>query len=226
MGMILIVEDDDALLATLKYNLEREGHHVVAVRDGESALAAARSQQLDLVILDLVLPGMHGLDVCRQLRQEGSVPIIMLSALADEVDRVVGLELGADDYVTKPFGTKEFVARVQALLRRADMPPTSPRDALVSGDLRIERGSRRAYVGGRQLALKPKEYELLAYLMEHRGRMLTRRQLLDHVWMQERSYQTRTLDVHIGQLRRSIGDDPRRPRRIVTVRNVGYRFDG
>lgn len=225
MGNILVVEDDATLLATLKYNLERDGHLVVTAPDGESALRTAQQQKVQLVILDLLLPGMHGFEVCRRLRQEISAPIIILTALTDEVDRVVGLELGADDYVTKPFSMKELIARVQARLRRAGMRPVGKAEALTSGDLEVDLRSRRASLRGQHLPLKPKEYELLAFLMQNRGCVLTRRQLLDRVWNQETAGRTRTLDVHIGRLRTSIEDDPRHPRRIVTVPSLGYRFD-
>ncbi len=225
MAKILLVEDDRTLLAALQFNLEKDGHDVIAVTDGRDALTSAREAPPDLVILDLLLPGMHGFDVCRALRKDSTVPILMLSAKTEEVDRIVGLELGADDYVTKPFGMQELIARVRAHLRRAYQAPRSePEQVLIDGDLEVDLVRHEVTKANRPVALKPKEFELLAFLMQRPGWTFTREQLLQHVWGYEAFGRTRTVDVHISELRGKIEDDPDRPVRIVTVRGTGYRF--
>jgi DNA-binding response OmpR family regulator len=221
---VLLVDDEATLVATLRYNLEREGYRVVTASDGDKALTVARQERPDLMILDLMLPVIDGLEVCRILRRETSVPILMLTARAGEVDKVVGLELGADDYVTKPFSTRELLARVRALLRRTTS--ASDEEVIVSGDLRIDLKRREALLGETALELKPKEMELLIYLMRHRGRAFTREQLLREVWGYDFYGDSRTVDVHVSWLRQKIETEPGKPTRLLTVRGVGYRFDG
>ena len=226
MKKILVVDDEPTLVATLKYNLERDGFQVVTADDGESALNLARSHRPDLVLLDLMLPGLDGFEVCRILRRETQAPILMLTAKGDEIDKVVGLELGADDYVTKPFSMRELIARVRALLRRADIRPESEREVLNSGDLSVDLAKREATRSAQAVPLKPKEFELLAFLMQNRRRAFTREQLLNQIWGYDFAGDTRTVDVHVSWLRQKIEDEPQKPARIVTVRGVGYRFDG
>jgi len=221
---VLVVDDEPTLVATLKYNLEREGYRVLTATDGESALALARSRRPDLLILDLMLPVMDGLEVCRALRREMSLPILMLTAKGDEVDKVVGLELGADDYVTKPFGMRELLARVRALLRRSE--PTADAETIATGDLEIDLKRREARRAGKTLELKPKEMELLLFFVRNRGRAFTREQLLRDVWGYDFLGDSRTVDVHVRWLRQKIEDEPAKPVRLITVRGVGYRFEG
>ena len=225
MKKILVVDDEPTLVATLKYNLEREGYEVVAATDGESALSAARASRPDLIILDLMLPGLNGLEVCRIVRRDMAVPILMLTAKAEEVDKVVGLELGADDYVTKPFSMRELLARVGALLRRGTESTTAEVDVLTTGDLAVDLRRRRASRKGQELSLKPKEFELLAFFLRNRGLAFTRDKLLDEVWGYGFATDTRTVDVHVRWLRQKIEDEPARPVRLITIRGVGYRFE-
>ena len=244
---ILLVDDEPALLDAVGYSLRREGYDVSVVSSGVDALAAARSGRPDLVVLDVMLPGMDGLQVCRALRSESTVPILLLSAKGEEVDRVLGLELGADDYLSKPFAMRELLARVRAMLRRARMTAPPLRDAngrgapvvaavppppdveeiapaLTTGDLSIDPARRRATLADRPLTLKPKEFDLLHYLVRHPGIVLSRDALLRRVWGYDYPVDTRTVDVHVRWLRQKIEDDPARPRRIETVRGFGYRF--
>lgn len=222
---ILVVDDEPTLVATLRYNLEREGYEVIDAADGESALSVARTSRPDLILLDLMLPGMDGLEVCRILRRDMAVPILMLTAKAEEVDKVVGLELGADDYVTKPFSMRELLARVRALLRRATAPATAEVDVLKSGDLEVDLRRRRVLRSGQELSLKPKEFELLAFLVQNRDRVFTRDQLLNQIWGFNFAGDTsRTVDVHVRWLREKIEAQPAKPTRLITVRGVGYRF--
>jgi DNA-binding response OmpR family regulator len=223
---ILVVDDEPTLVATLRYNLEREGFAVATASDGESGLSAARANRPDLILLDLLLPVMDGFEVCRILRRETTAPILMLTAKTDEIDKVVGLELGADDYVTKPFSMRELLARVRALLRRAETTPPEEVEVLLAGDLQVDLRRREAWRGGQALALKPKEFDLLAFFLRNRGRAFTRDQLLNQVWGYDFAGDTRTVDVHIRWLRKKIEDVPARPSRLITVRGVGYRFDG
>ena len=225
MSLILVVDDEPTLLATVKFNLEREGYAVTTASAGEAGIAAARRDSPDLVILDLMLPGMHGFEVCRVLRKETSVPIILLTARDEEVDKIVGLELGADDYITKPFSMKELVARVRARLRRANEDPVNSTQPLVAGTLKLDLARREATRSGRTLHLKPKEFELLAFLMRNRGRVVSRNQLLEAVWRYDGFDQTRTVDVHVGRLRSKIEGD-HGSAMIITVRGAGYRFEG
>jgi DNA-binding response OmpR family regulator len=222
---ILLVDDEPTLVATVKYNLEREGYQVVTAGDGESGLSLARTERPDLVILDLMLPGLDGFEVCRILRREMTAPILMLTAKTDEVDKVVGLELGADDYVTKPFSMRELLARVRALLRRAETPPAEA-EVLSAGDLQVDLARREALRRGQALVLKPKEFDLLVFLLRNRGRAFTREQLLDQVWGYDFAGDTRTVDVHVSWLRQKIEDEPAKPTRLITMRGVGYRFEG
>ena len=226
MKKVLVVDDEPTLVATLKYNLEREGYQVITAGDGESGLSAAREKRPDLIVLDLLLPVMDGLEVCRALRREMATPILMLTAKTEEIDKVVGLELGADDYVTKPFGMRELLARVRALLRRAEAAPPAETEVLVAGDLRVDLRRMEASKDGRTLALKPKELDLLAFFLRNRGRAFTRDQLLNQVWGYDFMGDTRTVDVHIRWLRQKIEDTPARPSSLITVRGVGYRFEG
>ncbi len=233
---ILVVEDEQTLLETLAYNLRRQGYEVELASDGRSALAQARSTQPDLILLDIMLPGLDGFEVCRILRQEMTTPVLMLTARDDEIDRVVGLEVGADDYLTKPFSMRELLARVKALLRRVRIlreefsstaaPVAPPAKVLAFSNLEIDQTRREIRLNGQPLAVKPKEFDLLLYLAEHRGQVLTRDRVLESVWGWEFTGDSRTVDVHIRWLREKIETDPAAPSRIVTVRGAGYRFEG
>ncbi len=230
---IMIVEDEPALQATLSYNLEREGYQVEVVGDGVIALEMAQKLQPDLILMDVMLPGLDGLEVTRILRQKLNAPIIMLTARDDEIDRVLGLEIGADDYLTKPFSMRELLARVKAQLRRVRLireevqAAESPSEKLLTfGNLSLNLTRREASLHEEVIALKPKEYDLLHYLMEHRGQVLSREQILEKVWNWDFSGGSRTVDVHMRWLREKIEPDPTTPRRIITVRGAGYRFEG
>jgi len=220
------VDDEPTLVATLKYNLEREGYQVSAASDGGSALEDAREIRPDLIVLDVMMPALDGLEVCRILRRETAVPILMLTARDSEVDKVVGLELGADDYVTKPFSMREVMARVRALLRRAETKPSEEEATLRAGDLQVDLRKREATLSGEVLRLKPKEFELLSFFMRNQGRAYNREQLLNHIWGYDFAGDTRTVDVHIRWLREKIESVPSKPTHLITVRGVGYRFDG
>ncbi|MGB9776016.1 MAG: response regulator [Anaerolineae bacterium] len=233
MHTILVVEDEPALLETLEYTLKREGYRILTATDGWTAVETARRERPDLVILDIILPGIDGFEVCRILRRESAVPILMLTARTDEVDKVVGLEVGADDYVTKPFSMRELLARVKALLRRERMlreelaaARAEGRERWTFGDLTIDTASRRVYLRGEEVSLKPKEYDLLLFLARHRGMVLSRDLILERVWGWDFIGGSRTVDVHIRWLREKLEDDPTNPTRIVTVRGIGYRFEG
>jgi DNA-binding response OmpR family regulator len=221
---VLVVDDEPTLVATLKFNLEREGYRVLTAGDGGAALNTARAEHPDLVVLDLMLPVMDGLEVCRALRREMTLPILMLTARTEEVDKVVGLELGADDYVTKPFGMRELLARVRALLRRAESQPEG--EVLSSGDLQIDLKRHEVARDGERLELKPKELELLLFFMRNKGRAFTREQLLRDVWGYDFLGDSRTVDVHVRWLRQKVEEEPAKPVRLITVRGVGYRFEG
>ncbi|MCL4238460.1 MAG: response regulator transcription factor [Anaerolineae bacterium] len=225
MKKILLVEDDDTLRKTLAYNLSQEGYKVLQSGDGAEALDLARGHSPDLIVLDVMLPSLDGLSVCRILRNESDVPIIMLTARSGEVDRIVGLEIGADDYIVKPFSLGEFLARVRAILRRAPSA-RAVADRLESGDLVLDLIARKATRGGAELRMTHKEFDLLATLMRNQGAVLSRDLLLDRVWGYDISGQTKTVDVHVRWLREKIEDEPSHPRRIVTVRGIGYRFEG
>jgi DNA-binding response OmpR family regulator len=223
---ILLVDDEDAVQKLLAYPLEREGFRVVQARDGEEALARFASEHVDLVVLDIMLPRLDGLEVCRRLRSQSSVPIIMLTARDDELDKVLGLELGADDYITKPFSIREFRSRVRALLRRAAAPRAGGlADEVISADaLRIDLGRRQVEMEGRQVALTYVEFELLRTLASNPGRVYTRQMLLEALWGGSAYREPRTIDVHVRHLREKLERDPREPEYIFTVRGVGYRF--
>jgi DNA-binding response OmpR family regulator len=221
---ILIVEDDETLQQTLAYNLEKEGYRIVLANDGSTGLEMARSQEPDLVILDVMLPELDGLSVCRILRREMDVPIIMLTARSSEVDKIIGLDSGADDYVTKPFSLGELLARVRAALRRK--PKASLPQQLESGDLKLDLIGRRAYKGSIELNLSNKEFDLLAELMRNKDIVLSRDLLLTKVWGYDYYGESRTVDVHIRWLREKIEESPSKPKRITTIRSIGYRFEG
>ena len=219
---VLVVDDEQDILDLVRYHLEREGYQVVGCRDGKSALDLVGREKPDLVVLDLLMPGVDGFEVCRRLRRESSIPIVMLTAKADETDTVVGLELGADDYVTKPFSPRELVARVRAVLRRGTGP--ADQGPLTIGDLAMDFARYQVRVGGTDVVLTAKEMELLKSLVQARGRVLSRDFLLERVWGYDRAaeIESRTVDVHVRRLREKLG---REARRIVTVKGVGYRFD-
>jgi DNA-binding response OmpR family regulator len=221
---ILIVEDEETLQQTLVYNLQQEGYTVMAAADGPSGIELARSQPFDLIVLDVMLPGLDGLSVCRILRREMDIPIILLTARSSEVDKIIGLDSGADDYVTKPFSLGELLARIRASLRR--IPPPTGAERLVSGDLSLDLVARKAYKGQKEIKLSFKEFDLLAELLRNRGVVLSRDLLLTKVWGYEFYGESRTVDVHIRWLREKIEDEPSTPQRITTIRSVGYRFEG
>lgn len=231
---ILVVEDDLTLMETLEYNLARQGYEVLTVADGWLALEVARQERPDLIVLDIMLPGLDGLEVCRILRREMNVPILMLTARADEVDKIVGLEMGADDYLTKPFNMRELLARVKALLRRVRLireelaaeGKTSDVEQLVFGELTIDPSRHEVLRKGERLRLKPKEYDLLVFLVRNRGIALSRSLILERVWGWDYDGGSRTVDVHVRWLREKIEADPANPTRVVTVRGVGYCFEG
>lgn len=240
VARVLVVDDEPTLRELVSYNLKKDGFTVETAEDGRAALLAARRNPPDLVVLDVMLPGLDGFQVCRLLRQESNVPILVLSARGEEFDRVHGLELGADDYLTKPFAMRELMARVRSLLRRAQMPSTledgdaaaltTDRTAansgasVVAGDLVVDVARRQASLGGVALSLKPKEFELLRYLARNPGIVLSRDALLREVWGYDFPIDTRTVDVHVRWLRQKVESDPSQPRRIETVRGFGYRF--
>lgn len=238
---ILVVEDDETLSEMVAYNLKRQGYEVLLAKDGRSGVNLTRSENPDLLVLDLMLPGLDGFEVCRIVRQEFNVPILMLTARTEEIDRVVGLEMGADDYLTKPFSMREFLARVKALLRRVQMMrdevqetavvepniSTVPQQStLVFDDLQIDQNRREVTIHGQPLQLKPKEFELLLFLAKNQGIALSRDLILERVWGWTYDGNSRTVDVHVRWLREKIEPTPSDARRIVTVRGIGYRFDG
>ncbi|MBN2003447.1 MAG: response regulator transcription factor [Anaerolineae bacterium] len=231
---ILIVEDNLVLQDTLKYNLAQTGYRVRAASCGAEAIRQVHSENPDLVILDIILPDFDGFEVCQLLRQESNIPILILTACRDEVDKIAGFEAGADDYMVKPFSLREFQARVRALLRRGmsarekpdPLQTTTPTRALCFDNLMIDLNRNEAYVDGRKLPLKPKEFKLLCTLAQHRGQTLSRTQLMQMIWNRENDNNSRTVDVHIRWLRNKIEYTPDNPIRIVTVWGVGYRFDG
>lgn len=226
MSTVLIVEDETNLVTSLKFNLEREGYRVHTAADGEAGLALARTLRPDLILLDVMLPHLSGTELLRRLRHESDVPVLLLTARTAEIDRVQGLDLGADDYITKPFGVAELLARVRAHLRRHARPdgPTAP-ITIVFGDCTLDTARRQLRRGEQAVSLRPKEYDLLAYLAQHPGQTFTRDQLLNEVWNIHFAGGTRTVDVHVRWLRQKIETDPAAPRHLITVRGAGYRFE-
>lgn len=223
---VLVVEDEESFIDALSVGLEREGFDVAIARDGQEALTTFSQGSFDVILLDLMLPKISGLDVCRTIRQSSDVPIIIVSAKGEEVDTVLMLEIGADDYVTKPYRLRELVARVRAVLRRrAATPFEAPSEELEIGPLRLAIDARRCFVNGVEIKLRKKEFALLTLLMENPGRVLTRDVLIDRVWGSDYVGDTKTLDVHIKRLRALIEESPKHPRYITTVRGVGYRFE-
>jgi DNA-binding response OmpR family regulator len=231
---VLVVDDEPILRETIKFNLQRDGFAVLLASDGEEALEIARHEAPDLIVLDIMLPKIDGLQVLRILREESTVPILLLSARGEEIDRVLGLELGADDYLSKPFAMRELVARVRAMMRRARMaqdetgrdapPQENPRIVITAGDLTIDPSARQVRVNGALIELKPKEFDLLLYLARHPGVVLSRDALLREVWGYAFPVDTRTIDVHIRGLRQKIEQASSQPALIETVRGYGYRF--
>jgi DNA-binding response OmpR family regulator len=235
MERVLVIEDDSTLLETLEYNLGRQEYEVHTATDGVAGLDLARQLAPDLIVLDIMLPGLDGLEVCRIVRQEMNVPILMLTARTEEIDKVVGLEVGADDYMTKPFSMRELLARVKAQLRRVRLdreevateePEEQDHETLTAGDLHIDLPRREVTCDGEAVHLKPKEHDLLAFLVRNRGMALSRDLILERVWGWDYDGGTRTVDVHVRWLREKIEPDPAEPTRIITVRGVGYRFEG
>jgi len=230
---ILIVEDDKTLIDVLKYNFSKEGYRVVTAIDGLQGLEVARAEKPDIIILDIMLPKLDGLEVCRILRKEMTTPILMLTAKVEEIDKVVGLELGADDYITKPFSLRELLARIRAMLRRAEMlkqEAASREEAMpavmIARGLEVDLARHQVSLDGSILDLSPKEFELLVFLMRNRSRAFTRDYLLEKVWGYDYAGDTRTVDVHIRWLRRKIEAEPSRPQYLLTVRGYGYKFEG
>jgi two-component system response regulator RegX3 len=225
-GRVLVVEDDDGIREMLKYNLSGAGFTVLEARDGAAGLRTARTSKPDLILLDLMLPGMSGLDFCRAVRTTSRVPIIMLTAKDTEVDKIVGLELGADDYITKPFSIREVLARVNSVLRRAQPEAADPRSVPEQdsiGDFTMDRAARRVLLAGQDVKLTAREFDLLSYLVANSGRVQTRDRLLEHVWGSEFTGDRKTIDVHIRWLREKLAEKV--PFEIVTVRGLGYRLD-
>jgi len=225
---ILIVDDEKDIVDLVAYNLEKEGYETLKALDGEKALQLIRTKNPDLVILDLMLPGIQGLEVCKRIRkvpETAAIPIIMLTAKGEEIDKVLGLEVGADDYITKPFSVKELMARVKALLRRADVRKAPDKaDAFEFKGLRIDLKSYEVTVNGRNVNLSPKEFRLLRFLFQNPGRVYSREQILDRVWGDDAFVEPRTVDVHVRRLRAQIEKDLNSPNYIVTVRGAGYKF--
>jgi DNA-binding response OmpR family regulator len=222
---ILVVDDESAILQTLRFNLARSGYQVSTAGDGRTALALVASEEPNLVILDIMLPVLDGIETCKEIRRQSNVPIIMLTAKDQEIDKVVALEIGADDYVTKPFSLAEFMARVKACLRRAEKPPVSERDEpIIAGEITLDPSRHLLLVRGRDVQLAPKEFSLLHVLMENRGRIVTRQMLLEKVWGYDFEGEHQTISVHVRWLREKVEVDPNNPRHIITVRSRGYMF--
>jgi two-component system OmpR family response regulator len=233
VSKILVVDDDKNLLEVLRYNLVKESYTVITAEDGVQALELARRHKPDLTILDIMLPGLDGLEVCRILRKEIEAPILMLTAKAEEVDKVVGLELGADDYMTKPFSIRELMARLRAMLRRSQRmeQQTHPSEqdipsVLKAGSLEIDTVSHRVSRNGLVLSLSPKEFDLLSFLVRNRGQVFSREVLVEKLWGYSHEGTGRTVDVHIRWLRRKIEDNPQKPEHLLTVHGFGYKFEG
>jgi two-component system response regulator RegX3 len=225
-GRILVVEDEESLVESIRFMLESEGYEVIAAGDGVEGLRLAREHNPSLVLLDLMLPGLSGIDVCRQIRQESDVPIVMVTAKDAEADKVLGLEIGADDYITKPFSTRELLARVRAQLRRVGRTGTlaAANEVLRAGDIELDVDAHEARLNGTDVVLRRKEFELLEALMRRKNRLSPREILIDEVWGPSYFGDTKTLDVHIKRLRDKLERDPSHPDHIQTVRGLGYKF--
>jgi DNA-binding response OmpR family regulator len=222
---ILIIDDEPMIVESVNYNLKQEGYETLAAKDGEAGLELALAEEPDLILLDLMLPGLNGMEVCRQIRKTSEVPIIMLTAKEDEIDRILGLELGADDYVVKPFSMRELLARVKTVLKRFSAgAKTVEASNVTSGDLAIDLLGHEVTVKGRNVDLSSKEFDLLRILANHPGQVLSREQLLNLVWGNDFYGDSRTVDVHIRWLREKIEEDPGDPKYILTIRGVGYKF--
>ena len=225
MSRVLVVEDEESYREALSYMLSKEGFEVIEAQDGATGIAQFDRHGADIVLLDLMMPGLPGTEVCRQLRLRGPVPVIMVTARDTEVDKVVGLELGADDYVTKPFSHRELVARIRAVLRRGQDTELVP-DVIEAAGVRMDVERHEVSVNGERIKLALKEFELLEMLLRNAGRVMTRGQLIDRIWGADYVGDTKTLDVHIKRLRTKIEPDPANPRYLVTVRGLGYKFEG
>jgi two-component system response regulator RegX3 len=225
LTLVLVVEDEQSLREPLVYLLEKEGYKVLEAPDGNAALDLFRENNPDIVLLDLMMPGMSGNEVCRVIRQTSNVPVIMLTAKDSEIDKVVGLEIGADDYVTKPYSTRELLARMKAVLRRNSEPTPVTDGLLEGGPVSMDIDRHMVFVNGQKVAMPLKEFELLELLLENRNRVLTRGQIIDRVWGSNYFGDTKTLDVHVKRIRSKIEDDPARPVHLVTVRGLGYKFE-
>ena len=230
MTSILVVDDEPVFIEALTISLEREGFGGIAAADGPAALKAISEKDPDLILLDVMLPGMSGIDVCREIRKSSSVPVIMVTAKGEEIDAVVGLEVGADDYITKPYRLRELIARIRAILRRSENSPkedetTSNSEVLGEGAVRLDLERHELSVDGELVSLALREFELLSYLMENSGRVVTRESLMQNVWGWDYIGDTKTIDVHVKRLRSKIESDPSAPLRISTIRGVGYRYE-
>ncbi len=225
MTRVLVVEDEPNLREPLVYLLQKEGYEVLEAEDGNAAVQAFHSSQVDLILLDLMLPGMSGNEVCRIIRTESQVPIIMVTAKDTEIDKVVGLEIGADDYVTKPYSTRELLARMKAVLRRGVDPQPTEVGVLRAGPVTMDIDRHIVSVNGEQIQMPLKEFELLELLIENVNRVLTRGQIIDRVWGSNYFGDTKTLDVHVKRVRSKIEEDPSRPKHLLTVRGLGYKFE-
>lgn len=234
MTTILVVEDEESLAEPLAFLLRKENFEVILAGDGPTALDKFKTNDVDIILLDLMLPGMSGTEVCRQIRKSSSVPVIMVTARDSEIDKVVGLELGADDYVTKPYSSRELIARIRAVLRRAEEPggeieggeiESEDADILDGGRAVMDVQSHTVTVNGELVSMPLKEFDLLEYLLRNVGRVLTRNQLIDHVWGVDYVGDTKTLDVHIKRLRSKVEEIPKKPQHIVTVRGLGYKYE-
>ena len=225
MAKVLVVEDEQSLREALVFFLEKEGHEVSVAIDGEEAIRVFDNSGADIILLDLMLPKIDGNQVCKQIRQSSNVPIIMLTAKDSEIDKIVGLEIGADDYITKPYSTRELLARIKAVLRRQAEPPVTVGSVLIAGELRLDSDRHVVTLSGNQLTLPLKEFELLELLMENVNRVLTRGQIIDRIWGSNYFGDTKTLDVHIKRLRSKVEEDPARPKYIQTVRGLGYKLE-
>jgi DNA-binding response OmpR family regulator len=227
---ILIIDDEPMILESVGYNLKQEGYEVISANNGETGLQLAKTETVDLILLDLMLPGINGMDICRILRQSSEVPIIMVTAKEGEIDRVLGLELGADDYITKPFSMRELIARVRTVLKRMNSKseggtePAKPSQITVIDDIKIDWPGHEVTIKGQPVNLSSKEFELLRILTNHPGQVLTREQLLNLIWGNDFYGDDRTVDVHIRWLREKLENNPSEPKYILTVRGVGYKF--